>query len=261
VSWPFDPGGLSDWAANWPWLRPDAPEFESLAPNMPTFDPFAPVIDAIRDRVVGKRRTLRVKDREVGFTLDDVTVTGSDPLRSIGQYGEVEMAGHHLEWGARRIERFVIRACNVHVRAGRGPTLVTAPVLFDAHVAPDELLRWSTRLPRWLDVTFHEGGAQLRLAGRAPLARLDVTSVADGRAIRVVPVALWMGSRRVRLRLPGYSVGLGSLPPTVLITGVEVTADDIIVSGVYTEWRWSLSRNGVKSLIAALRRGTGLVNP
>jgi hypothetical protein len=253
---------MYDWSKHWQRIfQSDSAEPGFTSPGLAPFDLFGSVLNVVRDRVVGHRRTLRVKGREATFILDDISVSDTEQLRSLGQYGEVVLTGHDLESGTWRVERFELRAHNVHVRPTGSPTLIAAPVLFEAHVAPSQLKPWLAQRARWLDATFLDEGAQLRLAHRAPYIRLDVTPVADGRAIRIVPRTLRIGSRQRRLRLPGYSIALQGLPPDVLVTNVQASSNQVVVSGLCTEWRWSLSRDQIKKFIASLRGGQVTINP
>src|ERR671933_361204 len=114
-SWPIDPRRVDEWTRNWLGLFSSAmPSARMTAPSTVPVDPFALIIDAIRDRVLGRQRTLRVQGRDIRFVLDDLTIDSSELLRSVGQYGEVHLAGRDVEWDGGRLERFAIHAQNVH---------------------------------------------------------------------------------------------------------------------------------------------------
>jgi hypothetical protein len=231
-------GPFDQWARNWLGFVSSATAAAgNTAARMLPVDPFAPLIDVVRKRLIGRRRSFRVEDREVSFVLAGLKFDTGELLRAVGQYGEVALTLEDLEWEQGRVERLEVRACNVHVRPAVSPELVTAPVQWEAHVSAEQVTSWCARLAPALTVTIGEDGVRVGLAARLPGTRLHLEPFADGRSIRLVPRALQVGQRRLGLRLPGYSVPLRELSPDVLVTEVELDGHRAIIRGLRTEWR------------------------
>ena len=261
-SWPIDPRRVDEWTRNWLALFSSAMQSASvMAPYTLPADAFAPIIDAIRARLHGRQRTLRVGDRDIKFVLVDVTIDGSELLRSVGQYGEVHLTARDVEWDGGRVERLAIHAHNVHVRPGTSPVLVAAPIKLEAHLTQAQLSAWCARLAPRLRLRFNDDVPQFQLAGRVPWARLDVSLLASCQAVRVVPRAVRLGSCRIGLRLPGHSIPVRWLPPDHLLTEIEVNTSEIILRGLRTEWQLPVTTSDIQKLVASFYGGSDPGSP
>jgi len=219
------------------------------------WDPVGVILDIARDRLVGRRLTFRAGSSEISLALDSLSVEGADVARSVGQYGTLRVTAHDVAWRGVRADRLEITADNVHLRPGSSPTLVTAPVGWQAYLPAASVEGWLAQTNPHLSVGFDAGGPFVALARRARWARLEIDTVAEGRSIRIKARALRLRHRRIALRLPGYNVPLGSLPKSVMCTSVEPDGQGVTVRGLLTEWQRSVTRADGERLLAALRAG------
>ena len=141
----------------------------------------------------------------------------------------------------------------MHLRPGTKPTMVAAPVLWEAFMPASAASRWLGTMSPRLELAMHEGVPQVSVAG-APWVRLEVEPGAEGRSIRVAPRALRLLDRRVSLRAPAFHVPLPVLPfDGMLLTSVEPAPGGFLMKGVLTEWQRSLSRADIERLVATIR--------
>ncbi len=264
ASWPFD-----RWSEilSLPAAAAEAigvPFAGALRPGALLADPFAPVIEALRPWLIGKTRTLRVNGRELTLVVEDFIVTGPDLARSLGQYGEIRIIARDVAWADGQIERLDIRARNVHLRPAALPTLVAAPVLWEALVPAASAAGWLAAAAPALELTFDGGVPCLGLAGRASWPRLEIEAAADGRSVRIRPRALRLGGRRLPLHLPrwlpSHHVSPGALPRGAVLTEIEPASTGVLVRGLLPEWNRAPSRRDIERLLAALRAGTGPID-
>ena len=257
------PGTPEDWTRNWLRLISTA---SSAAASMagpagrilPT-DSLATVLNTVRDRVVGRSRTFRLWGRDVTLTLDDVSITGSDLARSVGQFGTINLVARDIHWDSSRIERLEFRARSVHVRPGMPPTLVAAPVSWELWATPSVVSGWLADAAPTHGLEFIDGTPLVRLPKAPPWLRLEVQPHAEGRSIRLECVALRIVSRRVPIRLPDHSVPVPGLPDLAVLTSVETSADKIIMRGLIHEWQRSVSQSDLQHLLAMLRAREGRI--
>jgi hypothetical protein len=224
-------------------------------------DSFGLLVDAARGWLIGKKRTFSLAGQDLTMTLEDLSVEGSDLARAIGQYGQIHLLARDIEWAGYRFERMQVHARNVYLRPGVRPTLVAAPVLFEAFVsAPAASAYLATVSPR-LELTMHAGVPQVGLAG-APWVRLEVAPGAGGQSIRIQPRALYLLDWRVSVPSPSFDVPLPPMPlEDVLLTSVEPAPGGFLIKGVLPEWQRSLSRNDLDRLLATIRGGKDRPNP
>jgi len=257
------PGTPEDWTRNWLRLISTASSAASSIATpagrvLPT-DSLAAVLNAVRDRVVGRSRTFRLWDRDVTLTLDDVSITGSDLARSLGQFGTIHLVARDIHWDSSRIDRLEFRARNVHVRPGLPPTLVAAPVSWELWAAPSIVSGWLADAAPTHGLEFVEGTPLVRLSKAPSWFRLEVRPVAEGRSIRLECIALRIRSRRVPIRLPDHSVPVPVLPDQAVLSSVETFADKIIMRGLIHEWQRSVSQSDLQNLLAMLRTREGRI--
>jgi hypothetical protein len=254
--WPSSRSWADDWLRSWSdLLSASSAAAASLGwPDVLPGDPFGVVVEAARAWLVGQPRTFRISGRDLTLTLTDIAVEGSDIARAVGQYGQVRICARDVQWDGHQFDRLEILARNVHLRPGRQPALVAAPLLVELFVPTSVASRQlATALPRF-GVTWRDGLPQLSLA-RAPWARLEVEAGAEGRAILIRPRALLLRSRRVSLRFPAFRLVWRGLPRDLLLTEAEPAAGGFVVRGQLGEWQRSLSRADIERLLAAMRGG------
>jgi hypothetical protein len=116
--------------------------------------------------LVGVPKTFRISGRDLTLTLTDLVVEGSDVARAMGQYGQVRFYARDVQWDGYQLDRLEILARNVHLRPGRQPALVAAPLLVEVFVPASVASRWlAAALPRF-EVTWRDGLPQLSLPAR-----------------------------------------------------------------------------------------------
>ena len=218
-------------------------------------DSFGALVDAARSWLIGKKRTFSFAGHDLTLVLEDISVNGSDLARAIGQYGQVHLRARDVEWSGYRFERTEIHARNVHLRPGTRPTLVAAPVLFEAFISVPGASAWLATISPRLELSMQAGVPQIGLAG-APWVRLEVAAGAGGRSIRIQPRALYLLDWRVSVPAPSFDAPLPPLPlDDVLITSVEPAPGGFLIRGTLPEWQHSLSRDDLDRVLATIRGG------
>jgi hypothetical protein len=231
------------------------------APAALAGDSFAALVDAARSWLIGKKRTLSLAGHDLTLILEDLSVEGPDLARAIGQYGQVHLRARDVEWAGYRFERAEARARNVYLRPGAKPTLVAAPVLFEAFVSASAASAWLATVSPRLELAMHAGVPQVGLLG-APWVRLEVAAGAGGQSIRIQPRALYVLDWRVSVPAPSFDVPLPPMPlEDVLLTSVDPAPGGFLVKGVLPEWQRSLSRDDLERLLAAIRGGKDRPDP
>ena len=224
-------------------------------PGVLAGDSFGVLVDAARNWLIGKQRTHRFAGQDLTLILEDLSVEGSDLARAIGQYGQVHLRARDVEWAGYRFERTEVYARNVHLRPGSKPTLVAAPVLFEAFVSAPAASAWLATVSPRLELAMHAGVPQVGLVG-APWVRLEVAAGAGGQSIRIQPRAVYLLDWRVPVPAPSFDVPLPPLPlDDVMITSVEPAPGGFLIKGTLPEWQHSLSRDDLDRLLAIIRGG------
>jgi hypothetical protein len=216
-------------------------------------DSFAALVEAARSWLIGKKRTFTFAGQDLTLVLEDLSVEGPDLARAIGQYGQVRMRARDIEWAGYRFERAEIRARNVHLRPGTKPTLVAAPVLFEAFVSASAASAWLATVSPRLELAMHAGVPQVGLVG-APWVRLEVAAGAGGQSIRIQPRALYLLDWRVSVPAPSFDIPLPVLPlEDLLLTSVDPAPGGFLIRGTLPEWQRALSRDDLDRLLATIR--------
>jgi hypothetical protein len=256
--WPSGPSWAGDWRRSWSdLLSASSAVAASLgwpASDVLPGDPFGVMVDAARAWLVDQPKTFRISGRDLTLTLTDIAVEGSDMARAMGQYGQVRIRARDVQWDGYQFDRLEILARNVHLRPGRRPALVAAPLLVEVFVPASVASHWLAAALTRFEVTWRDGLPQLSLA-RAPWVRLEVEAGAEGRAILIRPRSLLLRSRRVSLRSPAFRVVWPGLPRDLLITEAEPATGGFVIRGRLGEWQRSLSRADIERLLAAMRGG------
>jgi hypothetical protein len=262
--WPFDRSWAEELKRNWTEvLSLSSAAAASLGLPQPAAlagDAFTALVDAARTRLVGKQRTFSFDGRDLTLVLEDLSVEGPDLARAVGQYGEVRIRARDVEWDGYQFGRTEIRARNVHLRPGTKPTLIAAPVLWEAFMPVAAASRWLAAVSPRLELVMQEGVPQVSMAG-APWVRLEVEAGAEGKSIRVAPRALYLLDRRVSLPAPAFHVPVPVLPLDGMLTSVESAPGGFLMKGVLTEWQRSLSRADIDRLLATIRAAKDDADP
>jgi LmeA-like phospholipid-binding len=254
--WPFDRSRAAEWKRSLTGvlaMSSDAATSLGLPqPGAVVGAHLAVLLDTARARLLGRKRTFSFYGRDLTLILEHVSVEGPDLAKAVGQYGQVRIGARNVEWDGYRLERIDIQARNVHLRLGAKPTLVAAPVLWEAFVSAAVASRWLASMSRHLELATHAGVPQIGIRGM-PWACLEVEAGADGQCIRIRPCALRLLDWRVSLPAPAFHMSLPALPFEVTLTSVEAAPGGFVIRGVLAEWQRSLSRADVERLLAMMR--------
>jgi hypothetical protein len=212
------------------------------------------LVDAARSWLTGKKRTFGFAGHDLTLTLSDISVDGADLARVMGQYGQVRISARDVDWHIYHAERIDVRASNVHVRPGVRLTLVTAPVHCEAFISASFASSWLATVSPRLELALVAGLPQIGVAG-VPWVRLEMETGAEGQSIRLRPRALYLLDRRVSLWSPTFYLAVPELPAGFMLTSIEPAPGGFLVRGLFSEWRRSLSRDDVESLLARMRAG------
>ncbi len=257
--WPFDRSRAEEWKRNWTeLLNMTSAASASMGLPLPKTlpgDPFAAIVEAARGWLVGKKRTFPFAGHELTLVVQDISIQGVDLARMVGQYGQVSIVARDVYWGRYEFERVEVQARNVHLRPSVRPTLVAAPVLFEAFICAEAAARRLAGLSGLLELILSgDGVPQVGLVG-APWVRLEVQPGAEGRALLIRPRALRVGDWRLPLPSPAFYLAVPDLPSGVLLTSVEPARGGFVLRGTISEWRRPASREDIERLLARMRAG------
>ncbi|MGO8725191.1 MAG: hypothetical protein ACLQK8_00505 [Streptosporangiaceae bacterium] len=256
--WRFDRSRTDEWKRTWTEIvsmsSAAAASIGLPQPGTLPGDPFAILVDAARAWLTGKQRTFRFSGHDLTLTLSDISVDGADLARVVGQYGKVNISARDVTWHVYQLDRIDVRASNVYVRPGVRLTLVTAPVHCEAFISASFASSWLAAVSPRLELSMVAGLPRVGVAG-VPWVRLDVETGAEGRSIRLRPLALYLLDRRVSLWSPAFHLAVPDLPDGFMLTSIEPAPGGFLVRGLFSEWHRSLSRDDVERLLAGMRAG------
>src|ERR1035441_7821173 len=198
--WPFDRSWADEWKRNWTEiLNMTSAASASMGLPLPKTlpgDPFAAIVEAARGWLIGKKRTFRFSGHELTLVVDDISIQGVDLARVVGQYGQVRVPDLDVHWDGYELERVEVQVRNVHLRPSVRPTLVAAPVLFEAFVSAAAVSRRLAVVSGLLELVLLDGVPPIRRPGAgAPAGAVGGVRLGRGR----VPAA----GRRVRAARAG----------------------------------------------------------
>lgn len=219
------------------------------------------LIELARDRLVGRPITTRVKDGELRFVPERIEAQPSAIDLAVGQLGDITVAATDLRWArdpsagepapAWRADHVEVRFRNVHVKPGRHPQVVSAPVDVTVTAGADALGELAAaRARRWaVDLDDH-GVALVGLADRGRWGRAELTPRLEGDRIRLVATGVRAAGRRLGLGrgVPTVAVRLPRLPSSWRIHEVELRGATVVVTGAVDELRRPLSLSQLKDL-------------
>lgn len=210
------------------------------------------LLRTVRDRLVGRRVTLRVGEDELTLTLTGVEAD-LDPLAAaVGQLGDVGVDAEDVEWHDWRFPGLRIDLRNVHVRPGTTPTLLAAPV--DLRLTVDSGTVADRVAEGWPSVSAEisgDGVARLRWSRRPDWGHVEVAPRPADAGIRLEPQALVAGNRRFDAprRAPTVTVPLPPLSEAFRVTAVETSPGALYVSGQLAQWREPLPLGRLEDLL------------
>ena len=199
------------------------------------------LIDSVAARLSGRRLTLQLGDHEVTLVLRTLQLERPPVGLVVGQVGDVRIEADDVSVGGSRITHVVLDAHNVHLQPGvDSATIVAAPIHVRASLDPDTLRAHVADRVRRFELELRDSGGRAYIAGRRSLGHVDFAPRVEGRTLLLQPVdALmwrWEIGSLVR-RLPALRFALPTGLEAAHITGVGVQDGQLIVAGVYEEWR------------------------
>ena len=164
--------------------------------------------------------------------------------------------------GGTRIDHLRLDVRNLHAQAGQpSGAVVAAPVKVRAVIAQDVIAAVVTRRTPRIVLELRAGGvARATLVGHDGWGHVDLVPRVDGRTLVLAPRSLALRARHlfnVARRLPPYRVTLSGSFPEAHITGVTVEDGQIVLNGVYEEWRWPLGPQSLDELLTQIKRFEG----
>ena len=225
--------------------------------------PYRTLFTTLQRRLIGREITARVGDHDVALVVTQFDSPLDPRGLAVGQLGEVRLAARDMRYGEHHFERVTAVLHNVHVRPGVPPLLVAAPVELSLTLPPEVVDVVVRRLaPRLRGELRADGTANVRLARRPTLGGLELDVQPVGSTLWLKPRALLARGKRWALprRVPGYPVRLPDLPRGLMVTGVDVDADSLRLSGLLPEWRIELPLKNLEDIITYLSRRAGALN-
>ncbi len=218
-----DRGSLWDPLGLWrTWGRPAAEAaFEHGLPSL-SQAPLQLLLDAVRDRLVGRTVSMTVAARELSFVLDEVEVAPDPLLLASGQVDDVHIKASQVRWGETTLESAHAVLRNVHTRPGSRPSMVTAPVDITVQLSVSQLAELLRSSAPWLVVgKGADGELRVRLRRRPGWGWVAVTLVADSPRMLAVPTGVGRRGHRRRLpsRVPRVPIRL-TMPDGTRLVGV-----------------------------------------
>lgn len=255
--WPFG-DRPEEWINAWMGTVSGRQEAGAFAvPGWPVNDPIRLLLDAVQRRLIGRRRTVRVADQDVSLLVTALRSTGdtAGPW-NVGQYGEIELAARDVETAAGGAAEVTLLLQNVQARVdgSGGVTLIGAPLRWTAAFTPDQLRGWMRSTVSKVDVSLVDGAVLFRHARRLRRFALEARVSADGVSVRLEPVAIRAGSRRIAVRWPARRVAWMAVGGDDFLTGVSITPDRFVLSGIRVQWRWSATGDALQRVLSSIKR-------
>ena len=135
--------------------------------------------------------------------------------------------------------------------------MVAAPVVVSAQLPVDAIVDLlHDAAPHLNGQLLDDGTVELRWARRPSWGCLVVDVEAVGSTLWLKPRTLRTGPKTWKLpaRIPGYPLPLPDLPEGLILTGVEIHADTVQLSGLLPQWHVELPLRGLEDIITHLSR-------
>lgn len=208
----------------------------------------------LRQLVLHRRLAVRLDDGELALTIVEADSKVGMRAMAGGQLSDVRLVAERVRWNQHRFGRAVAILHDVQVRPSVPPLLVAAPVELSVDLpapALDQIFAWAA--PRLAGEIGPDGVARLRWANRPAAGHVEVAVRLDGSTLWLKPLAITRRRRwSLPSRTPAYPVRLPPLPHGVTLTGVELLADVVRLSGTVPEWRIEVPRARLDDVITQL---------
>lgn len=220
--------------------------------------PYRTLFLALQQLLVGKQVTVRIGDHDVTLTVTELESELDPQGLPVGQLGLVRVAAQDIRWDDNRLQSAVAVMRNVHIRPGVPPLVVAAPTELTTELPKDlfdDVLEQAA--PQLRSESGMDGTARLRWARRPGWGGLEVDADVVGTTLWLRPRAVVTKQRRWKLpaRTPAYQVPLPELPHGLMITGVEMAAESLHLSGLLPEWRMELPLRALEEALTQLSQG------
>lgn len=220
--------------------------------------PYRTLFATLQQLLIGKDVTVRIGDHDVRLTVTELEPELDPQGLAVGQLGELRVAARNICWDENRLQSAVAVLRNVHIRPGVPPLVVAAPTELFTELPQDivdDLLRQA--VPQLRSELGEDGTARLSWARWPGWGSLEIDADVVGTTLWLRPRAWVTKQRRWKLpaRTPRYQVPLPELPHGLMITGVELSADSLRLTGLLPEWRMELPLRALEDLITQLSQG------
>ena len=220
------------------------------------------IIAAATSRLVGRSITVQTDGHDVTLVLRMLRLVRPPVGLVVGQLGDVEMEADDVETPDIRIGHLRLEVGNVHVQPGlTASAVVAAPIRAQATIAQSEIAAAIARRSTRVEVDLRDGSARAYVAGRREWGHVDVVPRVDGRTLVLEPAALtvrrWDRLSPVVRRLPPLRVALPRTAADVHVTAIAVEEGQLVVHGVYEEWRQEVTPLQLDQLVRRIQRFDG----
>lgn len=255
---------LGKWMPQWPPSPAKLPEAiaESMSRLVDVFG-FSPArflhdtVSVASSGLVGRVVETTIGGEVVHFVLGKLGVEPPQYGPLVGQFGEVHVELRDVRWSGRRVERLRIRAENVHIQPGVPSTIVAAPVTLSGTIDQAEIAALLAETTSRVVVRVADGVATAALTGRERWGHVEIVPTIRENAVRLAPVAMVLGRRRLQTLarlIPSVDFQLPATLAHGRFTDVALQGDRLRVDAVVDEWREPLQPAQLQDLERRLRR-------
>ncbi|MCP4963155.1 MAG: hypothetical protein GY925_28290 [Actinomycetia bacterium] len=220
---------------------------------------FNELVRSARSELSGRPIEVDVGTTRVALVLDDIVAQTHSLGPAVGQFGDVELTAHSARYHDVDIERATIRLRNVHLRPGTPMELVAAPIELTAHLSQDSVNDLLTRRELGVVLEIVDGVPRIRSLSRPAMGYLEVDLVPAIDHLTIAATAAandrWR-LEKVARRLPSVRFDLPSELHGV-ITKVETTDDQLVLSGHFPQLREKVSREQIDQVMRRVQNFTG----
>lgn len=216
------------------------------------------LVAALRSRLLGRELTISTGSGDVLLTLTELDVSAAAGEVTAGQLEKVTLVAEDVQWRDLKVASVLATLRNSHVRGGKRPYLVSAPVELRLVIRPQDLDEVLAEYRPQLQVELDAHGTMLlRLRQHPTWGHLEVVPDADGTRLRFKPQALVRGSHRFPVvgRLPSVSFSLPLPRGRVTLTAASTRTGAVELEGRVDEFRLPMASKGFDDLV---RKAAGL---